>query len=68
MCISLEPAYQTFQHRFVKKVGTRAKKRDKGGLGKGRKGTPPRNLTVLKIRSPTNAASDWRVVVVLIEK
>lgn len=41
---------------------------DKRGLEKGRKGTLARNSTILKMLSPTNGASDWCGVVVLVEK
>ena len=41
---------------------------DKRGLEKGRKGTLARNSTILKMLSPTNRASDWCGVVVLVEK
>ena len=54
------PAQQAFPLEFVEKVGTRAKKKEWGGRGKGAKETLARKPHDFeKLRSPTNAAFDW---------
>ena len=51
-----------------RKLEQERKREIKEDWGRGEKEPPPRNLTILKISSPRNAASDWLVVAVLIEK
>ena len=49
-----------FPRDFVWNVETRAKKRnDRGGGGKRRQRLPANPTILKKLRSPTNAASDW---------